>query len=124
MRAAGGTANSSPTPGGAPLVVGELRSAREDAPTVMIYGHYDVQDPGDLETGRHRRSSPRSRRPHLRPRRDRRQGQLPPAAARRVRDRGAGELPVHIRVLIEGAEESGSDDVGEWVRADARGADA
>ena len=36
----------------------------------------------------------------------------------------AGELPVHIRVLIEGAEETGSDDVGEWVRADARGADA
>ena len=36
----------------------------------------------------------------------------------------AGELPVHVRVLIEGAEETGSDDVGEWVRADARGADA
>jgi acetylornithine deacetylase/succinyl-diaminopimelate desuccinylase-like protein len=36
----------------------------------------------------------------------------------------AGELPVHVRVLIEGAEEIGPDDVGEWVRADARGADA
>ena len=36
------------TPGGAPLVVGELRSSRDDAPVVMIYGHYDVQDPGDL----------------------------------------------------------------------------
>ena len=35
-----------------------------------------------------------------------------------------GTLPVHIRVLIEGAEETGSDDVGEWVRADERGADA
>ena len=27
-------------------------------------------------------------------------------------------------MLIEGAEESGSDDVGDWVRQDARGADA
>jgi acetylornithine deacetylase/succinyl-diaminopimelate desuccinylase-like protein len=36
----------------------------------------------------------------------------------------AGALPVHVRVLIEGAEETGSDDVGEWVRADTRGADA
>ena len=25
---------------------------------------------------------------------------------------------MHVRVLIEGAEETGSDDVGEWVRAD------
>jgi acetylornithine deacetylase/succinyl-diaminopimelate desuccinylase-like protein len=35
-----------------------------------------------------------------------------------------GTLPVNVRVLIEGAEETGSDDVGEWVRADERGADA
>src|SRR6201991_3381686 len=47
VRHAGGTAELVPTPGGAPLVVGELRSGRENAPTVMIYGHYDVQDPGD-----------------------------------------------------------------------------
>jgi hypothetical protein len=37
------------TPGGAPLVVGELRSPRDEAPVVMIYGHYDVQDPGAPE---------------------------------------------------------------------------
>ena len=35
----------------------------------------------------------------------------------------AGELPVHVRVLIEGAEETGTDDVNEWVLADERGAD-
>jgi acetylornithine deacetylase/succinyl-diaminopimelate desuccinylase-like protein len=34
---------------GPPLVVGELRAARADAPTVLIYGHYDVQDPAPLD---------------------------------------------------------------------------
>src|SRR5205085_3146748 len=35
----------------------------------------------------------------------------------------AGALPVHVRVLIEGAEETGDPGVGEWVAADERGAD-
>src|SRR5918997_7187898 len=47
VRAAGGTCELVETPGGAPLVVGELAAATYPAPTVMIYGHYDVQDPGD-----------------------------------------------------------------------------
>jgi acetylornithine deacetylase/succinyl-diaminopimelate desuccinylase-like protein len=47
VREAGGTCELVDTPGGAPLVAGELRAHGADAPTVMIYGHYDVQDPGD-----------------------------------------------------------------------------
>ncbi len=30
---------------GHPIVVGEYRGAGRDAPTVLIYGHYDVQPP-------------------------------------------------------------------------------
>jgi acetylornithine deacetylase/succinyl-diaminopimelate desuccinylase-like protein len=111
------------TPGGAPLVVGELRAAREDAPTVLIYGHYDVQDPGDESAWTT---------PPFEP--DIRDGRLYARGA--CDDKGnflpllhiacamadAGELPVHVRVLVEGAEESTSEDVTDWVLADERGA--
>jgi acetylornithine deacetylase/succinyl-diaminopimelate desuccinylase-like protein len=122
--AAGGTCSLVDTPGGAPLVVGELAAAREGAPTVMIYGHYDVQDPGDEEAWTT---------PPFEP--DIRDGRLFARGA--CDDKGnflpllhvacgladAGALPVNVRVLVEGAEESGTDDVNRWVAADERGAD-
>jgi acetylornithine deacetylase/succinyl-diaminopimelate desuccinylase-like protein len=124
VRGAGGTCGLVETPGGAPLVVGELRAQREDAPTVLIYGHYDVQDPGDESAWTT---------PPFEP--DIRDGRLYGRGA--CDDKGnflpllhvacamadAGELPVHVRVLIEGAEETGNDDVNDWVLADERGAD-
>ena len=125
VRDAGGTCELVETPGGAPLVVGELRSIREDAPTVMIYGHYDVQDPGPPEDW----SSPpfeptvRDGRLYARGASDDKGNFLPLLHVACAMAR-AGDLPVHVRVLIEGAEESGPDDAGDWVRADARGADA
>src|SRR5438046_5426358 len=42
MRAAGLTATIHATPGHQ-IVVGEWRKAGPDAPTVLVYGHYDVQ---------------------------------------------------------------------------------
>src|SRR5262245_55528545 len=49
VRDAGGSAVLVRLGAGNPLVVGELRAGREDAPTVLIYGHYDVQGEGDLD---------------------------------------------------------------------------
>src|SRR5215210_4081126 len=49
VRGAGGEAGLVTIDGGHPLAAGELRAAREGAPTVLIYGHYDVQSPGPLE---------------------------------------------------------------------------
>jgi acetylornithine deacetylase/succinyl-diaminopimelate desuccinylase-like protein len=124
VRRAGGTADYVDTPGGAPLVVGELRSARKNAPTVMIYGHYDVQDPGDPELWDSPPFEPtiRDGRIYARGATDDK-GNFYPLLHTACAMAKAGELPVHVRVLIEGAEETGSDDVGEWVRQDARGAD-
>jgi acetylornithine deacetylase/succinyl-diaminopimelate desuccinylase-like protein len=48
VEAAGGEAAVVETAGN-PLAVGELRSRRAGAPTVLIYGHYDVQSPDPLE---------------------------------------------------------------------------
>jgi acetylornithine deacetylase/succinyl-diaminopimelate desuccinylase-like protein len=122
--AAGGTCGLVDTAGGAPLVVGELRAAREDAPTVMIYGHYDVQDvaPESEWTTPPFEPDIRDGRLYARGAADDKGNFLPLLhVACAMAD--AGELDVHVRVLIEGAEETGSGDVGDWVSADERGAD-
>src|SRR3954452_6162814 len=122
--AAGGTCELGDTPGGAALVVGELRAVREDAPTVMIYGHYDVQDvaPEDEWTAPPFEPDIRDGRLYARGAADDKGNFLPLLhVACAMAD--AGELPVHVRVLVEGAEETGSTDVNDWVMADERGAD-
>ncbi len=125
IRRAGGTAELEPTKGGAPHVVGELRSSRDDAPTILIYGHYDVQDPGDLSAWTSPPFEPTARdgRLYARGASDDK-GNFFPTLYVACELAAAGELPVHVRVLIEGAEETGSDDVYQWVLADERGADA
>ena len=83
--------------------------ARADAPTVLIYGHYDVQSPNPLDAWTHAlRSSPtiRDGRIYARGASDDKGNFLPllHVACRLAR---AGELPVHVRVLMEGEEEIG-----------------
>jgi acetylornithine deacetylase/succinyl-diaminopimelate desuccinylase-like protein len=98
--------------------------ARNEAPTVMIYGHYDVQDPGDEGAWTAPPFEPdiRDGRLYARGACDDKGNFLPllHVACAMADD---GELPVHVRVLIEGAEETGGDDVNQWVLADERGAD-
>jgi acetylornithine deacetylase/succinyl-diaminopimelate desuccinylase-like protein len=122
---AGGECELVEAGGASPLVVGELRAARDEAPTVLIYGHYDVQDPGDLE----RWSSPpfepdvRDGRVYARGASDDKGNFLPLLLVACAMGR-AGELGVHVRLLLEGEEETPADTAERWVADDERGADA
>ena len=123
VRDAGGEAEVVVT-GGNPLAVGELRARRADAPTVLVYAHYDVQDPGPPE----RWTSPpfepevRDGRLYGRGTADDKGNAYPllHVACALARE---GDLPVHVRVLVEGEEESGGTTAAQWLAADERGAD-
>jgi acetylornithine deacetylase/succinyl-diaminopimelate desuccinylase-like protein len=124
VRDAGGEAEVVATAGN-PLAVGELRAARDDAPTVLIYGHYDVQAIGAPEEWSTPPFEPEVRdgRIWARGASDDKGNFLPLLHVACELSR-AGELPVHVRVLVEGEEEVGGDSVSDWLRADERGADA
>jgi acetylornithine deacetylase/succinyl-diaminopimelate desuccinylase-like protein len=108
-----------------PLVVGELAASAADAPTVLIYGHYDVQGPGSLEAW----SSPpfeptiRDGRVYARGASDDK-GNFLPLLYVACELAATRSLPTNVRVLIEGEEEVGGGAVNAWLRADERGADA
>jgi acetylornithine deacetylase/succinyl-diaminopimelate desuccinylase-like protein len=125
VREAGGSVELVRLDGRAPLVIGELRAADAGAPTVMIYGHYDVQGAGDLALWHSPPFEPQVRdgRVFARGAADDKGNFWPllHAACALARD---GELPVHVRVFVEGEEEAGSAAAIEWLRADRRGADA
>ena len=123
VAAAGGEARVVATEGN-PLAVGELRAAREDAPTVLIYGHYDVQSVGDPAAWTTPPFEPdvRDGRVYARGASDDK-GNFLPLLHVACAQAAAGALPVNVRVLVEGEEETGGEAVAHWVRADERGAD-
>jgi acetylornithine deacetylase/succinyl-diaminopimelate desuccinylase-like protein len=112
---------------GQPLAVGELRASRdaEDAPTVMCYGHFDVQPPDPLELWESPPFEPEIRGEYIYGRGvadDKGQLYMLLAAARGLAR--AGELPVNVRFACDGEEETGGHSILEFLGADERGADA
>jgi acetylornithine deacetylase/succinyl-diaminopimelate desuccinylase-like protein len=108
-----------------PIVYGELKANRPGAPAVIVYGHYDVQDVGPLDEWESEPFEPtvRGGRLYARGASDDKGNFLPVLhAACELHLRG--ELPVNVRVLIEGEEEASSRQVMDWIAADERGADA
>jgi acetylornithine deacetylase/succinyl-diaminopimelate desuccinylase-like protein len=112
IEAAGGSAEAVTLNGGNPMAVGDLRSSRSDAPTVLAYGHYDVQAPGPPEDWLSPPFEPTERdgRLYARGAADDKGNFLPllHVACELAR---AGELPVNVRFLVEGEEEIGSPSV-------------
>src|SRR5215208_5892120 len=119
IEAAGGRAERVVVNGSNPMAVGELRASRSDAPTVLSYGHYDVQDPGPLDAWESPPFEPTERggRLYARGAADDKCNFLPllHVACELAR---AGELPVNVRFLVEGEEEVGSDAVLQHLRAE------
>ena len=122
---AGGQAELVQIGDGNPLVVGDLRAARAEAPTILIYGHYDVQSPGSLAAWTSPPFEPEVRdgRLYARGAADDK-GNFWPLLSAACDLAKSGELPVNVRVVVEGEEEAGSETITEWIRADERGADA
>jgi acetylornithine deacetylase/succinyl-diaminopimelate desuccinylase-like protein len=111
---------------GQPLVVGSVpaSSNRERAPTVLCYGHFDVQPPDPLELWSSPPFQPEIRGEHLYGRGvadDKGQLYLLLSAARELAQ--ANELPVNVRFVCDGEEETGGHSIVEFLEADERGAD-
>jgi acetylornithine deacetylase/succinyl-diaminopimelate desuccinylase-like protein len=109
-----------------PLAVGELRaSSNRDAPTVLLYGHFDVQPPGPLDAWDSPPFEPEVR-----------DGWIYARGA--ADDKGnlflllkaaallaaEGRLPVNVRVACDGEEETGGHSIVDFLTVDERGADA
>jgi acetylornithine deacetylase/succinyl-diaminopimelate desuccinylase-like protein len=108
-----------------PIVYGELKANRDDAPDVIVYGHYDVQDVGPAGEWQSDPFEPTVRDGRLFARGSSDdKGNFMPVLHAACELHAAGELPVNVRVLIEGEEEASSRQVMDWIAADERGADA
>ena len=102
---------------GHPIVYAELTSSQDDAPTVLLYGHYDVQPPDPLDEWISPPFEPEIR-----------DGKIFARGA--TDDKGQffahlkgveawlktqGELPVNLKIVLEGEEEVGSQHLYGWI---------
>ena len=116
MRSAGLETTMEPT-GGFPIVLGEYRGAGADAPTVLIYGHYDVQPAEPLEEWTSEPFEPtvRDGRLYARGAVDDKGQLFLHVKAIEAHMKTGGGLPVNLVVLAEGEEEVGSEHLMPFV---------
>ncbi len=103
--------------GGHPVVYGELMGAGKDAPTVLIYGHYDVQpvDPIELWENPPFEAVVRGDNVYGRGASDMKGQVLASLKAVEAVIRTTGS-PVNLKWLIEGEEEIGSEHLGDFIQ--------
>lgn len=94
---------------GHPIVYGELLNAGENSPTILVYGHYDVQPPDPIDLWHSRPFEPQIRNDKLYARgASDMKGQVMATLFALESILHAGPLPVNVKFLIEGEEEIGS----------------
>ncbi len=115
LETAGLKAQVFPTPGH-PIVIGEWRGA-EGAPTVLVYGHYDVQpaEPLDLWTSPPFEPTVRNGNIYARGSVDDKGQLFLHIKALQAHLATRGKLPVNVVVIAEGEEEIGSDNLEHFV---------
>jgi acetylornithine deacetylase/succinyl-diaminopimelate desuccinylase-like protein len=103
---------------GHPLVYGDWLHASEK-PTVLCYGHYDVQPPDPLDEWKTPPFEPTERDGNIYARGavdDKGQTHMHLKALEALFKAGNGKLPVNVRVLIEGEEEVGGEGIAKFVK--------
>ncbi len=106
---------------GHPIVLGEWRGAEEGAPTVLLYGHYDVQpaEPLELWTSPPFEPEVRDGRIYARGSVDDKGQLYLHVKAIESQMKASGRLPVNVVLVAEGEEEVGSENLMPFVRAHA-----
>jgi len=112
---------------GQPLAIGEVPASADpaSAPTILCYGHFDVQPPDPLELWDSPPFEPEIRGDYLYGRGvadDKGQLYMLLAGARELAR--AGQLPVNVRFACDGEEETGGHSIVEFLEADERRPDA
>lgn len=101
---------------GHPVVYGELSTDIEDAPTVLVYGHYDVQPAEPLELWTTGAFEPLQRGENLYSRgASDMKGQVMASIKALEAVTCSGKLPINVKFLIEGEEEIGSPNLDEFI---------
>lgn len=104
---------------GHPVVLGEWRGAGDEAPTVLVYGHYDVQPPEPLDLWDSPPFEPevRNGRIYARGSADDKGQLFMHVKALEAALAGGASLPVNVVVVAEGEEEVGSPNLLPFVEA-------
>ncbi len=104
---------------GHPLVYGEWLRAGAEKPTVLLYGHYDVQPAEPLDEWHSPPFEPSEREGNVYARGavdDKGQMWMHVKALESLM-KAEGRLPVNVRVIVEGEEEVGGEGIAAFVRA-------